>query len=111
LSKWITAHQNDVIGKIAQREDGAIVGMGWLAVIDRIPVPTRHDRRSGDLQSVFVLPELRGTGLGRQLVGALTEEAHARGVDRIVLHSSTTAAAFYRHTGWSNSDLLLELLL
>lgn len=108
LFEWIAAH-DDVIGKIALGADGVPVGMGWLAVIDRLPIPTRHDRRSGDIQSVFVREEERGSGVGKLIIDALVEEARTRGLDRVVLHSSTSGADFYRHLGWSNSDLLLEV--
>jgi hypothetical protein len=59
LAPWISAHRANLIGKIAQQPSGAAVGMGWLAVLDRLPVPTRHDRHSGDIQSVFVVPEYK----------------------------------------------------
>jgi len=108
LATWIASHEADVVGKLAQRDDGTIVGMGWLAIVDRLPVPARHDRRSGDIQSVFVLPEERSTGLGRRLIESLVAEGRARGLDRIVLHSSVEGADFYRHLGWTGSELLLE---
>jgi GNAT superfamily N-acetyltransferase len=111
LSQWIAEHSDDVIGKIAVRADGEAVGMGWLAVIDRLPVPTRHNRRSGDIQSVFVCQEERKNGLGKCIIEALLDEGRARGLDRVVLHSSTSGADFYRRIGWSNSDLLLEITL
>lgn len=97
--------------KLAQREDGVVVAMGWLAILDRLPVPNRHDRRSGDIQSVYVLPEQRSTGIGRKVINALVDEGRARGLDRIVLRSSTMGTEFYRRIGWTNSELLLELPL
>lgn len=111
LSAWIEAHAGNVVGKLAQREDGTVVAMGWLAVVDRLPIPNQHHRRSGDVQSVYVLPEYRSTGIGREVIGALVDEGRSRGLKRIVLHSSTVGAEFYRRIGWSNSELLLELAL
>ena len=108
LAEWIEAHAGTVIGKIAESDDGDVVGMGWLAIVDRVPVPTRHDRRSGDIQSVFVQPGLRGTGIGRAIIDALVDEGRALGLGRIVLHASAEGIGFYRRIGWSNSERLLE---
>lgn len=111
LSEWLESHTGRVVGKVAQREDGVVVAMGWLAIIDRLPMPGQHDRRSGDIQSVYVLPEQRKSGLGRVIIDALVDEGRARGLNRIVLHSTDTGADFYRRIGWQNSELLLERIL
>lgn len=111
LSAWIKSHAGSVIGKLAEREDGVIIAMGWLAVVDRLPMPNQHDRRSGDIQSVYVVPDQRSSGIGRNVINALVDEGRARGLNRIVLHSSTSGADFYRRIGWANSELLLELPL
>lgn len=111
LATWIESHAETVVGKLAQRDDGHVVAMGWLAVVDRVPVPTRHDRKTGDIQSVFVLPEYRRTGIASDLLDALVEEARSRGLSKIVLQSSTAGAKFYRRIGWNNSELLFELSL
>lgn len=111
LSTWVKAHASNVVGKLAQHEDGVVIAMGWLAVVDRLPAPNQHDRRSGDIQSVYVLPDQRSTGIGRKIINALIDEGRTRGLNRIVLHSSTIGTDFYRRIGWSNSELLLELPL
>lgn len=111
LSTWIHAHAGNVVGKLAQREDGVVIAMGWLAVVDRLPTPNQHDRRSGDIQSVYVLPDQRSTGIGRKIIDALVDEGRARGLNRIVVHSSAMGEDFYRRIGWTHSELLLELPL
>jgi GNAT superfamily N-acetyltransferase len=52
------------------------------------------------LRSLFVYPELQGTGIGARLVAHL--EAHARrvGVRELKLSSSLTARAFYERLGY-----------
>ena len=37
-------------------ESGASVGIGWLAISERVPGPDRQRRLCGDIQSVYVLP-------------------------------------------------------
>jgi YbgC/YbaW family acyl-CoA thioester hydrolase len=44
---------------------------------------------------------LRGSGVGRQLMDALTDAARKRGDKRILLHAQCTAEAFYRGLGFT----------
>ena len=55
------------------------------------------------VERVAVLPELRGTGLGRDLMDAV--EAHARelGARDLVLHAQAAVVAFYEKLGWASS--------
>jgi predicted GNAT family N-acyltransferase len=47
-----------------------------------------------------VLPEARGTGVGRALLDALVAEARRRGFSRAHLHAQTHARAFYAKAGF-----------
>jgi predicted N-acetyltransferase YhbS len=51
------------------------------------------------LASVYVLPEFRGRGLGRQLVTHAVEEARTLGVATMYLFTAGQAA-FYERLGW-----------
>src|SRR5690348_10042585 len=44
--------------------DGRAAGMAWLVFGTRAPSPNRLDRRTGDIQAVYVIPELRNSGVG-----------------------------------------------
>lgn len=44
-----------------------LVGMGFLAVVDRVPVPGDVDRHHGDIQSMYVVPEHRDAGIGGRI--------------------------------------------
>lgn len=52
------------------------------------------------VERVAVLRELRGSGLGRDLMDAV--EAHARelGASDLVLHAQASVVAFYEKLGW-----------
>jgi ElaA protein len=54
------------------------------------------------VERVAVLPELRGTGLGRDLMDAV--EAHARGIGArdLVLHAQAAVVAFYEKLDWAS---------
>jgi predicted GNAT family N-acyltransferase len=54
------------------------------------------------VERVAVLPESRGSGLGRALMDAV--EAHAReiGAHDLVLHAQAAVVTFYARQGWQN---------
>ena len=55
------------------------------------------------VERVAVLPESRGTGLGRDLMSAV--EAHAReiGARELVLHAQAAVVSFYEKLGWTSA--------
>jgi GNAT superfamily N-acetyltransferase len=91
---------------VAER-DGALVGMAWMAVVPRVPVPHALERASGDVQSVYVVPEERGGGTGSALVGSLLEAADREGLEHVTVHSSASAVAVYRRLGFVESPTYL----
>jgi GNAT superfamily N-acetyltransferase len=80
--------------------DGRPAGMAYLVLSNRTPSPTLMDRRAGDIQSVYVVPELRGQGVGAKLIGALLQ--HARDLELVYLtvHSAANATDFYAKLGF-----------
>jgi GNAT superfamily N-acetyltransferase len=107
LEQWMTLRREVSVCKIAVL-DGQFVGMAWLAVFDRVPNPDDLHRRSGDVQSVFVVPEYRGLGLGRRLMEAICGAADDLGIRKLTVDSSDEAVPFYEHIGFTRSDLLLQ---
>jgi len=55
---------------------------------------------SGQIGRMAVLPDYRGTGLGRRLLDEAIEEAKRQGMQRVHLHAQTHAADFYRKAGF-----------
>ncbi len=75
--------------------DGEPVGCGGFR---------RHDERSAELKRMYVVPERRGQGLARALLGELERRARAAGYERLVLESGTAqpeALALYRSSGYA----------
>jgi len=107
LREWMTAQGEASVCKIAVL-DGELVGMASLAVFDRVPNPGDLRRRSGDVQSVFVVPEHRGRGIGRQLMQAICETADNLGIRSLTVHSSEQALPLYQLVGFTPSHLLLQ---
>lgn len=105
---WYSDHRQTHTGYLSF-VDGVAAGCAWLFVVDRIPGPGRLVRRSGMLQSVYVQPELRSTGIGTQLVQFVIDEARVMELDYLMVHPSSSSFDFYRRLGFSDSGKVLEL--
>jgi GNAT superfamily N-acetyltransferase len=88
--------------------DTEVIGMAWLAIVQRVPTPHALERASGDLQCVYVVPQARDDGLGSRLIKATLSEARHLGLERVTVHSSTRAIPAYTRTGFENTPRLLQ---
>lgn len=87
------------------------IGMAWLAVVARVPSPRSFVRASGDLQSVYVVPEQRNAGLGGQMIAFAHSLADSIGLERVTVHSSPDAIGLYSRAGYEASPRLRQLPL
>lgn len=106
LAGWMRAHPGH--RAFVAEAGGEVVGMAWLAVLDRVPTANKYSRRGGDVQSVFVLPELRDHGIGARLMSAVLDEARRLGLEHVTVHSSARAVPFYRRNGWAHDPETLN---
>jgi GNAT superfamily N-acetyltransferase len=88
--------------------DDTIIGMAWLAVLQRVPSPRALRRASGDLQCVYVVPGARDGGVGGRLVDAVLARARELGLERVTVHSSPRAIPAYARRGFASSPRLLH---
>ncbi|MFI6402618.1 GNAT family N-acetyltransferase [Streptomyces sp. NPDC050548] len=88
--------------------DGAVIGMAWLAVVQRVPSPHVLRRASGDLQCVYVIPGERDSGVGGRLVETVLSRARELGLERVTVHSSPRAIPAYARRGFASSPRLLH---
>lgn len=75
------------------------MGMAWLAIQARVPSPRAIERRSGDLQRCYVVPEARGRGIGRALADAVLAAARERGLEHVTVHASERSIPVYERAG------------
>ena len=108
LAAWWSKHRDSHHAFVAGAAGSEIVGMAWLALLPRVPRPGAHDRRFADIQSVFVVPEQRGRGLGSTLVETAAEHAVRLGAARVTVHSSRGAVPVYERLGFASSARLLQ---
>lgn len=102
------ARSTDHTGFVAV-EDGEVVGMAWLALLERPPSPERGTRVGGDVQSVYVLASHRRRGIGSTLTRAVVDEARRRGAQRVTVQSSTRAVPMYERLGFASTPKLLQM--
>lgn len=107
LDAWWLANDSHV-AFVARLAGSEVVGMSWLAVVPRVPRPGLIDRRSADIQSVYVLPEQRGKGIGSALVQAASDHAARVGVGRVTVHSGSRSVPVYERLGFASSSQLLQ---
>lgn len=65
--------------------------------------PTDRSENGAEIRKMFLLPMVRGQGLGRYLLGALETAAHQRGVRTLWLETATVldrAVALYEKSGY-----------
>jgi GNAT superfamily N-acetyltransferase len=81
-------------GYVVALDDGRVVGGAGF---------TRHDESTAEIRRMYVMPEDRSRGLGRQLLAAIEAAAHQAGFVRVVLDTGPGqphAEALYRSAGY-----------
>jgi GNAT superfamily N-acetyltransferase len=108
LAQWWAANPHSHLAFVARLRRPEIVGMAWVALVPRVPRPGAPSRLSADIQSVFVMPEQRGQGIGSALVEAAVEHATSLGSVRVTVQSGRTAVPVYERLGFESSRQLLQ---
>ncbi len=104
---WYQRH-DDFVAYVAA--DGPeLVAMGFLAFAPRVPDPRSFHRHTGDIQSMYVLPQHRNRGIGARLVEQLVHHGRTAGCTRITVHSDGRAVPFYTRAGFAARPNLLRL--
>ena len=67
---------------------------------DPAPEPTRWERPIAYVTNMFVEPERRRLGLGRELLDVATSFARDRGADGVLLWPSPRSVPFYERAGF-----------
>ena len=107
LAAWMRSQGQALECHVAEI-DGELVGMAWLVLFERVPDIHDRTRLTGDIQSVYVLPQYRQQGIGSALVRSLTDAADERGVLRVTVSANAAAAAMYSATGFVTAPYLFE---
>jgi GNAT superfamily N-acetyltransferase len=110
VADYLATHvESDVYRLWVAEDDGRVVGMGGLVVVDRPPHP--RSRRSGEgfIVNVYTLPRWRGRGVGRAIMDALVAEGRRLRLRRVYLRTSDEGRALYESMGFQDPGNYLSL--
>ncbi len=97
--------QPDCYACVAMQE-GRLVAFGSIFILNRL-----RGGRSGVIEDVVVEVDLRGQGVGKQIVKALVKAAWARGCFKVSLEAAASARPFYKACGFSAAGQTMRILL
>ena len=97
------AAQEDCHAFVAEL-DGRLIAFGSVFVLNRV-----RGGRSGIIEDVVVAPDVRGQGVGRQIVDALVSAAWVRDCFKVSLESAESAESFYRGLGFESAGKAMKI--
>lgn len=86
--------------------DGRLVAFGSVFVLNRV-----RGGRSGIIEDVVVAADVRGQGVGRQILDALVMAARECGCFKVSLEASVSAQQFYAASGFDVGGQTMRMLL
>lgn len=92
---------------IAEDDAREPVGSGAVLVHVAIPRPSSPSDRAGRVQSVYVVPPARRTGVARALMNEAIAFARATNLVFLALHPSDDARPLYASMGFVDADEML----
>jgi ribosomal protein S18 acetylase RimI-like enzyme len=105
--RWLAG--GDAFVLLAER-NGRQVGYAMVNVREGSPTWPISER-AGELETLSVLPEQRGSGMGTALLESVRTELGKRGITEVSLHALTTnsdAIRFYERHGFSTHALWMR---
>lgn len=86
-----------------------IVGTGGLCLYREMPSPENPKGTCAYLMNVFTRPDLRGRGIGRDLVSWLLWEAQKLGCRKIYLETTSAGRQLYEKLGFTDMPGYMKL--
>jgi GNAT superfamily N-acetyltransferase len=106
---WLTADPRNFV--LVARRDGRAIGYAFARVFASDSATWDGDQVVLDVETLSVLPEARGAGVGSRLLSMLREEVAARGYDRLtltVVAGNRDARRFYAREGFEETFVILR---
>ena len=100
-----TLASGEYVAWIAE-EDGVPVGGGGAILRRALPHIKLRDEREIKIQSMYVLPEKRGRGIGGAIMDAILAYLREHNVERITLSPAPNARHFYESRGFHDTPLM-----
>jgi glucosamine-phosphate N-acetyltransferase len=87
-------------------QGGQLIAFGSLFILNRV-----RGGRTGIIEDVVVAQNMRGQGVGKQIVGALVAAARARGCFKVSLEAAVSAQPFYVAGGFEAGGQAMRIML
>jgi GNAT superfamily N-acetyltransferase len=101
----------DLIGTVAETDDGAIVASGIAAIHRWLPSPANPAGLKGYVGSMATQEPWRRRGIGRRVAEHLIDTLATRGVSEIELHATEAGEGIYRSLGFAHRGNTTQLTL
>jgi len=91
-------------------DDGRqLLGHVCVQVFEKMPNPVNEPEAHAYLTNFYVVPELRGHGLGKKLLNKALSWCRAKDVDAVILWATAESKSLYRRCGLVEPADILEL--
>jgi len=90
-------------------DDGKqLLGHVCVQLFEKMPNPVNEPEAHAYLTNFYVLPEMRGRGLGRKLLNKALSWCRAQGVDAVILWATAESKSLYRRSDFTESADILQ---
>ena len=86
-----------------------LLGHVCVQLFEKMPNPVNEPEAHAYLTNFYVVPEVRGQGLGRKLLNKTLSWCRTRNVDAIILWATPESKSLYRRCGLREPADILEL--
>jgi GNAT superfamily N-acetyltransferase len=91
-------------------DDGKqLLGHVCVQLFEKMPNPVNEPEAHAYLTNFYVVPEMRGLGLGRKLLNKALSWCGAKDVDAVILWATAESKSFYRRCRLVEPADILEL--
>jgi len=81
-------------------KEGLFAGCGGICLYQEMPSPDNYSGLCGYLMNIYTRPEFRRRGVGKRVVGWLTEQGLRCGAKKIYLEASDEGRPLYENMGF-----------
>ena len=94
---WVIDDGNELLGHVC------------VQLFDKIPNPVNEPEAHAYLTNFYVVPEMRGRGMGRKLLNKARSWCRAQSTDSIILWATRESKSLYRRCGFIEPADVLEV--
>lgn len=91
-------------------DKGKIVSHIYVELIQKVPRPGRITYPFAYMTNVYTIPEIRGKGIGGQVIAKVNEWSKEKKYEFIIVWPSDTSIDFYTRNGYKNCNEPMEFI-